>query len=239
MKRLTPEGLHRRLERLAGRRLDLVLTSNATNYISFNVCRRNPLRVRLHRAFLYAPRPVVTGVGRWLAGRYRACPDVVQRFIDRPPREAARMVRTARPLQPRGQYYDLQQILGRVNRRHFRGRLRVRITWGRRGPQRAVYARTIGAYYENERLIVMNPVLDDPSVPGWFLAFTVYHECLHAVQPPSEPPHGRWFNEQLRRHPDYQAAARWEKANVVALTGRARRRFGLSSIDRLREYLDL
>jgi hypothetical protein len=153
------------------------------------------------------------------------------------------MVRTpSERLRPHGRCYDLQTILDRLGARYCRRPVRVRITWGRRIRQQAVYARTLGAYYEDEKLIVMNPVLDQWAVPEWFLAYTVFHELLHAVQPRGEPPHGPWFERALAGHPDHAAADRWELANVGLLTGR---RWG-SEGDRhvlpdcrWREHLDL
>jgi hypothetical protein len=181
------------------------------------------MRVRLHRAFLYAPDSVIAGLGRWLAGRERSCPAVVQRFIDRPPRRLRRVVRPAPPpLRARGRHYDLQAVFDRVNRVYCGGTLRVRITWGRRGPLRAVRARTLGAYYHRERLIVINPVLDQPAVPRWFLAFTVFHECLHALQPHDERPHGDWFARAERRHRRYRDAQQWEQRHIRLLTGSGR-----------------
>lgn len=256
MPTLTERKLHRRLERLARRRLDLRLTSNASNYLSFTV-RGRPLRVSLHRAFLFAPDEVVRGVGRWLGGREPSCPKVVRWFIDSPPPAAARLMRSLpRTLEPRGRRYDLRRILDRVNARYCGRRVRTDITWGRRRPEKAVRARTLGAYYHAERLIVINPVLDQPAVPEWFVAFTVYHEALHALQPQSEAPHGQWFSAALDRHPRSKAAARWERRHIGLLTRRrtARSRppsrrprgpraaapvaFALAGHEDLRQYLD-
>jgi len=218
MARFTREQLRDELQRLAHLPLRLTLTSNASSYISFTPGER-PLVVRLQRLFLQAPDDVLVALGRWLGGRERSCPKAVRRFIDRPPPEAARLAHTRRRrLEPRGHCYDLKRLLRRVNDTYFAGTLASRVTWGRKGARRNVQARTLGSYYRGEDLIVIHPVLDQWVVPEWFVEFTVYHECLHALQGPDERPHNRRFNARLRRHPDYAAATRWEKANLGLLT---------------------
>ena len=220
MARFTREQLLKELERLSRQTITLVLTTNATNYVSF-APGRTPLRVRLQKAFLYAPDDVVVALGRWLGGRERTCPRAVRRFIEAPPAEAAVLVNTRRQrLQPHGRQYDLTALLARVNETYFKGLIASRITWGRRGRRRAVQARTLGAYYRNRDLIVINPVLDQAAVPEWFVAFTIYHEGLHALQVPGVRPHNRQFAQALRQHADYGAAVRWERANLKLLTRR-------------------
>jgi len=217
MAKVTAEELWRTLEGLAGRPVGLVLTRNASRYVSFRPDLQ-PVRVRLHEAFLEAPEEVLGALGRWLAGRERRCPRAVRAFVNMraapaaPPRE--------RPIQTQGHSHDLEALLKRVNGEKFGGRVTARITWGRRGLRRAVRARRLGAYYRNRDLIVMNPVLDQAAVPEWFVAFTVYHECLHALQAAGVRPHGREFREALKSHGDYVSALRWEKANLRLLTGR-------------------
>ena len=73
MARFTREELLKELERLSRQAIELVLTANATNYVSFTP-GRSPLRVRLQKTFMYAPDDVVVALGRWLGGRERTCP---------------------------------------------------------------------------------------------------------------------------------------------------------------------
>jgi len=165
MPRLTCEQLRRELEQIAHRTIRLTLTTNASSYVSFRP-DRDPLDVRLQRAFLDATDEVLVGLGRWLGGRVRRCPDVVDRFINCPPPELAERIHTRRrDLKPQGRCYHLEAMLQHVNRRFFRNTLRVRITWGRRLSRRRVQARTLGIYYRGENLIVISPVLDQSIVP--------------------------------------------------------------------------
>ncbi|MBN2584528.1 MAG: hypothetical protein JXL80_15810 [Planctomycetes bacterium] len=222
MPRLTREELRLELQKIAHRTITLALTTNASSYISFRP-DREPLDVRIQRAFLDAPDDVIVGVGRWLGGRSRRCPEVVDRFINCPPPELVEHVHTRRrDLKTEGRCYHLGALLDRVNRRFFRNTISTRITWGRRLPRRRVQARTLGIYYRGENVIVLSPVLDQWLVPEWFVEFTVYHECLHVLQHPGERPHGPAFRRRLRLHPHYGAAMQWEKANIDLLTGHQR-----------------
>lgn len=238
MKTAQGAALRRRLEALAGRRIDLAITNNVSSYISFDAACR-PMRLRLHRSFLHAPAPVIRSLGAWLRARGPQCPEAVRSFIDNPPPEVTRRYRVRRPPpETRGHCHDLERIFRQVNRRYFRGRLRLSITWGRRGTRRTVGTRTIGALYERERLIVISPVLDQWSVPEWFVAYTVFHECLHAVQPRGEPAHGRWFRQAEARYPDHAAAQAWQRRHARLLTGSLRAGQGDAALARLREFLD-
>jgi hypothetical protein len=218
MIRYTREQLRRRLQEVAGVPVHLTLTTNTSSYVSFQG-DQVPRRVRLQRAFLMAPEAVVTDLGRWIGGQLGTCPKRVRQFINFPPPEAAALsVSRRRRLKWRGRHHDLKPILERILERFFEGRIAPRITWGRRAAQRAVRMRTLGSYYRNENLVVIHPVLDQAEVPEWFVEFTVYHECLHAAQRVGEQPHGRAFNARLRRHPDYVASMKWERANIRLLT---------------------
>jgi predicted SprT family Zn-dependent metalloprotease len=220
MPRLTREALLLELERRSGRRIALVLTTNACSYVSFTLAR-DPVKLRLQRLFLDAPDEVLAALGRWLAGRERRCPPEVREFIDAPPPHVQRVIRTKRRwLHRSGRCHDLGRIFDEVNRCFFHGRVTARLTWGRSASRRNVGARTLGAYYFGDHIITINPVLDQEQVPAWFVAFTVYHECLHSFQSGRGRPHDRKFQVDLRRHPDYAKAARWEKANIRLLTRR-------------------
>jgi len=215
----TEEGLRGELERLAGRPLALALTRNVSRYVSFSP-GREPLAVRLHEAFLDAPAEVLAALAAWLSGGQRRAPRAVRDFVSASAARLGREVTRPRPvrLAPRGQWFDLAVLLERVNGEFFGGRISAPITWSRRSRRRAVRARRLGAYCRRRHFISINPVLDRPTVPEWFVAFIIYHECLHSLQGPQERPHGRPFREAMRRHPDFERARRWQAWNLKGLT---------------------
>lgn len=79
-----------------------------------------------------------------------------------------------------GRYFDLRRIFERVNEKHFRGRLRgYRVVWGSRRKERPKEYFIFGSIQEEDRVIRIHPLLDQPFVPRWFLEYVLYHEMLH------------------------------------------------------------
>ena len=223
MNQTTREQLLQELQRISHRPIELTLTSNASSYVSF--CpTRTPLALRLQRVFLNAPDEVIIALGRWIGGREKRCPSIIRQFINRRQTSATasasdRAGRVKR-LRQLGRCYNLDTIFNKVNQANFGGKLTCRIGWGRQSARRYVQVRTLGSYYRGQNLIMINPVLDQPQVPRWFVEFTVYHECLHAVQQDGERPHNAAFKESLRSHSDHAKAMAWERANIRLLTRR-------------------
>jgi hypothetical protein len=125
-------------------------------------------------------------------------------------------------LRHEGQYFDLQRIFDRLNERYFRGRLAgYEVKWGRRRKHRPREYFIFGTIQEEDRVIRINPALDQPWVPLWFLKYILFHEMLHSVVPDEETPGGRRrvhteeFNRRERRFPGYRRARRWEEDNLA------------------------
>jgi predicted metal-dependent hydrolase len=125
-------------------------------------------------------------------------------------------------LQHEGKYFDLRTIFDRLNERHFRGRLRgYKVMWGRKRKRRPKEYFIFGTIQEEDRVIRINPLLDQPFVPLWFLQYVLYHEMLHAVVPDEAGANGRRlvhterFNERERQFPGYRRARRWEEENLA------------------------
>src|SRR4051812_8695836 len=80
-------------------------------------------------------------------------------------------------LRHEGRYFDLQKIFDRLNAKHFRGKLKgYTVEWGRRRKQRPKDYFVFGTIQEEDRIIRINPSLDQPFVPLWFLNYIMYHE---------------------------------------------------------------
>ena len=125
-------------------------------------------------------------------------------------------------LRHEGLYFDLQAIFNRLNERYFRGRMRgYEVRWGRRRKQRPKEYFIFGTIQEEDRVIRINPALDQPFVPLWFLQYILYHEMLHSVVPDEEMPGGRRrvhteeFNRRERAFRGYHRARRWEEENLA------------------------
>src|SRR5207237_8553479 len=87
-------------------------------------------------------------------------------------------------LRHEGTHFDLHAIFERLNERYFRRRLRgYKVMWGRRRRHRPREYFVFGTIQEEDRVIRINPSLDQPFVPLWFLQYVLYHERLHSVVP--------------------------------------------------------
>ena len=125
-------------------------------------------------------------------------------------------------LEQEGKYFDLRAIFDRLNARHFRGRLRgYKVVWGRRRKSLPKAYFVFGTIQEEDRIIRINPRLDQRFVPLWFLKYVLYHEMLHSVVPDELDASGRRrvhteeFNRREREYPGYRRARRWEEENLA------------------------
>ena len=113
-------------------------------------------------------------------------------------------------------------MFDQLNARYFRGRLRgYEVKWGRRRKHRPREYFIFGTIQEEDRVIRINPLLDQPFVPRWFLKYVLYHEMLHSVVPEESGPGGRRrvhteeFNRRERRFHGYSRARQWEEDNLA------------------------
>src|SRR3954449_3063137 len=125
-------------------------------------------------------------------------------------------------LEHEGKYFDLRAIFDQLNARHFRGRLRgYKVVWGRRRKRRPKEYFVFGTIQEEDRIIRINPRLDQPFVPAWFLRYILYHEMLHSVVPDEVRSNGQRcvhtekFYQRERKFPRYRSARRWEEENLA------------------------
>ena len=226
MPAFTPADLQLRLESASRRRVELALTRNARRFVSFRTDLLGRVKARVQEAFLDAPEPVVEALGRWMGKGRGRCPDAVREFIrSAPVREPGTRPVRAAELRTAGRFHDLAAIYARVNAEFFGGAVSAPITWGRLArPGRKVRHRRLGAYNRRRGLITMNPALDQAEVPEFFVAFVVYHEMLHALQPADTRRwHDREFHAAERRHPDWGRSRDWEKRNLSLLMRPVRR----------------
>lgn len=214
--------LRRRLERQTGKPISLVVTDNRTSMVYVSPGEFGLVRVRAHHMFLVAPPAVVRALAQFIRRPTPACHRQLNAYIGehvhliggRPRRKAALN------LSHRGFQFDLRRIYDRLNERYFDGRLRVAITWGKSNWRNRRSSIDFGSYDEGKRIIRINPALDRPFVPRFFIDYVVYHEMLHAALGFREAPNGRRslhpprFREEERQFRFYRSALRWESANL-------------------------
>jgi hypothetical protein len=126
-------------------------------------------------------------------------------------------------LRDEGTHFNLRLIFDDLNQRYFRRSRRLRgykVMWGRRRKHRPREYFIFGTIQEEDRVIRINPALDQAFVPPWFLRYVLYHEMLHSVVPEEALPEGRRrvhteeFNRREREYAGYRRARRWEEENL-------------------------
>ena len=185
--------------------------------------KRGRLEVRLHHMFLTADEDILAAVGDYLGGDGSTAAAIIDRFIDQ---HRAHFVAASRPqaeLRTDGLHYDLRAIVDDLSRRHFGGRVGVRVTWGKRvQPKRGQRSLQLGTYLPEERLIRVHPVLDQPWVPKYFVEAVVFHEMLHhdmpaVIQNGRRHYHTAAFRKRERSFEYHSAAEQWQKDNLWRL----------------------
>ncbi len=218
----TRRAVERRLGNLIGNPVALTVTDNRHTMISSKRERRM-LRVRVHHMFLDANDATVRALARFLTRTDRRAETRLDEFIESNRHKIRRSGRRRAPLRTRGQHHDLGELFDQLNFRFFDGGVCARVTWGRRSPQtRRRRSIRLGTYVAEDQLIRIHPVLDQPWVPRFFVAYVLFHEMLHAVVPAPlrdgrRQFHGPEFRARERAYPDYNRALAWEKANLRRL----------------------
>ena len=99
-------------------------------------------------------------------------------------RTKRKIARSRLPLQQQlgldteGRYFDLRGLFNKLNARHFGNRLRgYKVVWGRKRRERPKEYFIFGTIQEEDRVIRINPWLDQRFVPLWFLGTFCITKC--------------------------------------------------------------
>ena len=209
-----------------GRPVRLVVTDNRSTMLSYR--RSEVLTLRLHHMFLEAPEPVVRAIAEYAGRGGKRAGQLIDAYV-RAHGDAIRCPQyAARPspaLVARGETWNLQEFYDHLNARWFEARIEARIGWGRAASGRRRRTIRMGVYDHLARTIRVHPALDRPEVPGFFVAYIVFHEMLHQAVPARQKGgrrqhHGPEFRTRERAYPDYERALAWERDNLGLLLGR-------------------
>lgn len=213
---------------LAGVVVEFCDFATATSYISL---RDGVLRIRLCDVLQHAPEDVWHALGHVLVSKLYRRP-VPRRFADRYRRylnrqdvqallERVRRERgRKRVLGPSGTVFDLVERFERLNREYFHGLMaRPELGWSVTGGRWE-----LGHYDRSHHTIVLNRMLDHPSVPEYVVDYVLYHEMLHLVFPVERkggrrcvhPPEFRAREHEYPRHREAEAWIREEFGKLVA-----------------------
>jgi hypothetical protein len=202
------------LEKTTKKEISLVITDNSSSMLSMKK-KGNSVSIRVHRIFLSAGSEVIDEIAGFIRNSRAKTPHIRQ-FIKqnsnqlkmRPPRKVN--------IKTDGNSYDLLDMFHTINREYFEGRVSSMITWGVKGPRRVAARRTLGSYCSDNNTIRINPMLDNKSIPRYFLEFIVYHEMLHAdigirTDGIRRVMHSKEFKRREKMFEHYDRAIAWEK----------------------------
>src|SRR5438046_4497416 len=103
-------------------------------------------------------------------------------------RTKRKIARSRLPLQQQlgldieGRYFDLRGLFNKLNARHFGNRLRgYKVVWVRKRRERPKEYFIFGTIQVEDRVIRLNPWLDQKLVQLWFVQYILYLEMLHAL----------------------------------------------------------
>jgi hypothetical protein len=137
--------------------------------------------------------------------RYRQNPQVEERVQQRRHCRGRKRINTSE-----GKYHSLQRLYEEVNHRFFNDQIEIdNLGWG----MHPSWGR-LGHYDPAHHAIVISPVLDSPRVPGFVVAYILYHELLHtlyderAANGRKRHHHAEYLKAE-RSFPDYQAAKKF------------------------------
>jgi hypothetical protein len=169
----------------------------------------------VHRLFYDAPTPVLQALIQYALKRDPQARAIIKQMAHL---HFSQTHTPAEPLEHIGKTYNLREIFDRVQ--EILPIDNISIGWSNRTRKGKFHSITFGTFDKHRRQIRINPLLDDPEVPLYFLEFIVYHEMLHAVCPSTIDPagrcsvHTREFREKERQFPHFKAAKEWGKMSL-------------------------
>jgi predicted metal-dependent hydrolase len=111
---------------------------------------------------------------------------------------------------PAGKHYDLEPLFAQLNRRYFQSALkRPRLGWSSRA-----WRAQLGCFDPALDQIVLNRLLDRKEIPGYVVAYVLYHEMLHLKHPMKfarcrRESHSPEFRRGEKRFADYARAIKF------------------------------
>lgn len=217
------DQLQRYLQQTVARRVSLTLDDDRHGIVRAEPASEDEITVRLHGSFLDAPSAILKALVRFLR---RPEPHLRRRVMRLYRRAGLHRVGDGTAgrrivLRHRGRFFDLKEVFDGLNRRHFDGRLKAFVTWGRRTrPGERTRSIHFGSYNWARQVIRVHPDLDRGFVPRHFVESVLFHEMLHVELGVSAGRDGRRrahtaeFRRREKAWPGYQRALQWEKAHL-------------------------
>lgn len=214
------ETFQQQLEREIGKKLKLRINENRSTMLSVK-WEPGCTSVSLHKFFLEAPKNVMDRLACYIRREDKRMAPEVSTFIEENTKKLDYSNDiNKKKLVVQGNTYNLDKMMGDLNKRYFNNKLRLNITWFGRADKRNKSKVTFGLYQELLKLIKINRVLDNPNYPPYIVSYVIYHEMLHHVCPPFVDDTGRnkihndEFKAREEKFHEYERAQEWIKQNI-------------------------
>jgi predicted metal-dependent hydrolase len=202
------KDLEKKFEDFLGTSVEIKITENTTSLIS--VAKKiDKIIIKMNKNFLHADEGVFSDILSFVKNGDKNTPNL-RNFIKS---NLHLLKKNGQKLNIRtkGKIYNLEEIFELLNKKYFENSLRTKITWGK-VKNGFVKKRILGSYDQINDIIRINPVLDRPSIPFYYIYFVVYHEVLHAFLKNTEKRwHGKKFKSFEKNFEYYEEAIKWEK----------------------------
>ncbi len=170
------------------------------------------LSISLHHIFLYAKEKILEAVADFIKNP-RSRPEILKDFIKNNHLTIRKKI--CRPDKARGKCYNLTECIERLNKKYFENKIDAKIGWGRQS-RKGARKIALGSCKIKSAEITINPLLDNPHIPEYFLEFIVYHEMLHIFLGFEEKngrkyAHTSVFRDYEKRFEEYEKAKEFEK----------------------------
>jgi hypothetical protein len=200
----------------------ITVTRNRSNLLSVHKEGNDQVHLRVQEIFLRAPQPVWEAIGTFIVSPSTKTRRIIRDFIsqNRPADALKKSGRTLK-LTTQGVYYQLDSIYQALNSEYFNGEVKCHISWGKPYLKKRKRSISFGNYDGFSNLIKINPSLDHPKVPDYFIRYIVYHEMLHAKlenvlkqKTVRRAHHPVEFCESEKKFLEYEKAIAWEKKYI-------------------------
>jgi hypothetical protein len=217
----TPEDFENTLCLKSGKKIRVSLKENRSTMMSIKRLSRQEVRISMHRFFLNSNDAVIDAVIKYIRGHPCSKSKVtLQNFIQENITllDYSNKVNTEK-LITTGELYDLTSLYDEINQEYFNSSLKIHITWYGERYHKHKSSVTFGQYDNFLKMIKMHRILDQALFPKFFVCFTLYHEMLHHIIPPTIDQkgqvcyHNAEFKLREKQFKDYRKARSWELTN--------------------------
>ncbi|MFQ5729069.1 MAG: SprT-like domain-containing protein [Waddliaceae bacterium] len=212
-------SFQKQLENDLKKSVKLIINNNRSTMLSVK-WEPNCTKVSMHRFFLSAPENVMDALVCYIKQEDRSIAPSLKSFIAENIQKLDYSHCVNRMnLDAQGETYNLKSFMNDLNKEYFDDKLNLNITWFGKKSQCNRSQVTFGMYYDSLKLIKINRLLDNPTIPEHFVTYVVYHEMLHHACPSYCDENGRnhIHNKEFKmwemKFRDFHKAQEWIKEN--------------------------